>query len=69
MLFNRSDIKFEKIVWSKCWESDGLTLSFSFHISQMSDDYYRMQSQPLGICLIIDCIGNDTGKSLEFKVP
>uniref|UniRef100_A0A8B9DRU3 CASP8 and FADD like apoptosis regulator n=1 Tax=Anser cygnoides TaxID=8845 RepID=A0A8B9DRU3_ANSCY len=22
--------------------------------------YYRMQSQPLGICLIIDCIGNDT---------
>ncbi|NXE36361.1 CFLAR regulator, partial [Ptilorrhoa leucosticta] len=25
-----------------------------------SDDPYRMQSQPLGICLIIDCIGNDT---------
>lgn len=25
-----------------------------------SDDLYRMQSQPLGICLIIDCIGNDT---------
>ncbi|XP_038605075.1 CASP8 and FADD-like apoptosis regulator isoform X2 [Tachyglossus aculeatus] len=24
------------------------------------DEYYRMQSQPLGICLIIDCIGNDT---------
>ncbi|NXK16336.1 CFLAR regulator, partial [Arenaria interpres] len=24
------------------------------------DDQYRMQSQPLGICLIIDCIGNDT---------
>ncbi|XP_051479614.1 CASP8 and FADD-like apoptosis regulator isoform X1 [Apus apus] len=23
------------------------------------DDQYRMQSQPLGICLIIDCIGND----------
>ncbi|XP_030341503.1 CASP8 and FADD-like apoptosis regulator [Strigops habroptila] len=23
------------------------------------DDKYRMQSQPLGICLIIDCIGND----------
>ncbi|XP_037998293.1 CASP8 and FADD-like apoptosis regulator [Motacilla alba alba] len=27
---------------------------------KMSDDTYRMQSQPLGICLIIDCIGNDT---------
>ncbi|NXD28226.1 CFLAR regulator, partial [Spelaeornis formosus] len=26
---------------------------------KMSDDSYRMQSQPLGICLIIDCIGND----------
>ncbi|NWY76366.1 CFLAR regulator, partial [Erithacus rubecula] len=26
----------------------------------MSDDSYRMLSQPLGICLIIDCIGNDT---------
>ncbi|NXP08945.1 CFLAR regulator, partial [Thinocorus orbignyianus] len=24
------------------------------------DDQYRMQSKPLGICLIIDCIGNDT---------
>ncbi|NWV42699.1 CFLAR regulator, partial [Grantiella picta] len=27
---------------------------------KVSDDLYRMQSQPLGICLIIDCIGNDT---------
>uniref|UniRef100_A0A7M4FVY0 CASP8 and FADD-like apoptosis regulator n=1 Tax=Crocodylus porosus TaxID=8502 RepID=A0A7M4FVY0_CROPO len=27
---------------------------------QVPDDQYRMQSQPLGICLIIDCIGNDT---------
>ncbi|NXS03196.1 CFLAR regulator, partial [Oxylabes madagascariensis] len=27
---------------------------------KMSDDSYRMQSQPLGMCLIIDCIGNDT---------
>ncbi|XP_021255605.1 LOW QUALITY PROTEIN: CASP8 and FADD-like apoptosis regulator [Numida meleagris] len=24
------------------------------------NDRYRMQSQPLGVCLIIDCIGNDT---------
>ncbi|KAM3855281.1 CASP8 and FADD-like apoptosis regulator isoform 3-T9 [Vipera latastei] len=35
---------------------------------------YRMQSKPLGICLIIDCIGNDAGlltktfKSLHFEV-
>ncbi|NWS26775.1 CFLAR regulator, partial [Polioptila caerulea] len=28
---------------------------------KMSDDSYTIQSQPLGICLIIDCIGNDTG--------
>lgn len=28
-----------------------------------------MQSQPLGVCLIIDCVGYDTGKSLEIKVP
>ncbi|KAM4897545.1 CASP8 and FADD-like apoptosis regulator [Sylvia borin] len=27
---------------------------------KMSDDSYRMRSQPLGMCLIIDCIGNDT---------
>ncbi|XP_062435240.1 CASP8 and FADD-like apoptosis regulator isoform X2 [Rhea pennata] len=27
---------------------------------KISDDQYRMQSQPLGICLIIDCIGNDS---------
>ncbi|XP_058405565.1 CASP8 and FADD-like apoptosis regulator isoform X3 [Diceros bicornis minor] len=25
------------------------------------EERYRMQSKPLGICLIIDCIGNDTG--------
>ncbi|NXK58217.1 CFLAR regulator, partial [Sylvietta virens] len=29
-------------------------------IQEMSDDSYRMRSQPLGMCLIIDCIGNDT---------
>ncbi|KFV64297.1 CASP8 and FADD-like apoptosis regulator [Dryobates pubescens] len=27
---------------------------------KVNEDQYRMQSQPLGICLIIDCIGNDT---------
>ncbi|NWS06946.1 CFLAR regulator, partial [Motacilla alba] len=46
-----------------------LTLAEPLHMSieesgsvphKMSDDTYRMQSQPLGICLIIDCIGNDT---------
>ncbi|KAL8183680.1 UNVERIFIED_CONTAM: hypothetical protein K2H54_048630 [Gekko kuhli] len=33
-------------------------------MSQVSD-HYRMQSQPLGICLIIDCIGNDMGVLVE----
>uniref|UniRef100_A0A8B9ZBT1 CASP8 and FADD-like apoptosis regulator n=1 Tax=Buteo japonicus TaxID=224669 RepID=A0A8B9ZBT1_9AVES len=33
---------------------------FALHVPQVFDDQYRMQSQPLGICLIIDCIGNDT---------
>ncbi|XP_054828162.1 CASP8 and FADD-like apoptosis regulator [Eublepharis macularius] len=28
-------------------------------------EQYRMQSRPLGICLIIDCIGNDTGMLVE----
>ncbi|XP_074857021.1 CASP8 and FADD-like apoptosis regulator isoform X2 [Carettochelys insculpta] len=38
------------------------------------DDRYRMQSRPLGVCLIIDCIGNDvdmleeTFKALSFEV-
>ncbi|KAM6307190.1 CASP8 and FADD-like apoptosis regulator [Aegotheles albertisi] len=38
------------------------------------DDQYRMQSQPLGICLIIDCIGNDidlleeTFRDLDYEV-
>nr|XP_033802735.1 CASP8 and FADD-like apoptosis regulator isoform X2 [Geotrypetes seraphini] len=42
--------------------------------SQCFGDRYRMQSQPLGICLIIDCIGNDarmltdTFRALHFKV-
>ncbi|XP_029462095.1 CASP8 and FADD-like apoptosis regulator isoform X2 [Rhinatrema bivittatum] len=42
--------------------------------SQDSGDRYRMQSKPLGICLIIDCIGNDAGvlqetfTALHFKV-
>nr|XP_008118737.1 PREDICTED: CASP8 and FADD-like apoptosis regulator [Anolis carolinensis] len=35
---------------------------------------YKMQSQPLGVCLIIDCIGNDAGmladtfRALRFEV-
>ncbi|XP_043852837.1 CASP8 and FADD-like apoptosis regulator isoform X2 [Dromiciops gliroides] len=41
---------------------------------QVASDIYRLQSQPLGICLIIDCIGNDadplkdTFISLGFEV-
>ncbi|NXO94168.1 CFLAR regulator, partial [Certhia brachydactyla] len=46
-----------------------LTLAEPIHMSiqesgsvphKMSDESYTIQSQPLGICLIIDCIGNDT---------
>ncbi|XP_009682558.2 CASP8 and FADD-like apoptosis regulator isoform X1 [Struthio camelus] len=29
-------------------------------LHKVFDDQYRMQSQPLGVCLIIDCIGNDS---------
>ncbi|XP_062972257.1 CASP8 and FADD-like apoptosis regulator isoform X2 [Elgaria multicarinata webbii] len=42
-------------------------------LGQVSNKY-RMQSQPLGVCLIIDCIGNDAGmvartfKALRFEV-
>lgn len=38
------------------------------------EERYRMESKPLGICLIIDCIGNDTGAlqdtftSLDYEV-
>ncbi|NXJ25546.1 CFLAR regulator, partial [Dicrurus megarhynchus] len=53
----------------KLQNGSGLTLAEPVHLSiqesgsvsrKTSDDPYRMQSQPLGICLIIDCIGNDT---------
>ncbi|XP_007933391.2 CASP8 and FADD-like apoptosis regulator [Orycteropus afer afer] len=35
--------------------------SGAFLPRHISEERYRMQSNPLGICLIIDCIGNDTG--------
>ncbi|NXR88801.1 CFLAR regulator, partial [Hypocryptadius cinnamomeus] len=53
----------------KLQNGSSLTLAEPLHMSieesgsvphKVSDDSYRMQSQPLGICLIIDCIGNDT---------
>uniref|UniRef100_A0A8C8UC55 CASP8 and FADD-like apoptosis regulator n=4 Tax=Peromyscus maniculatus bairdii TaxID=230844 RepID=A0A8C8UC55_PERMB len=34
--------------------------SGAFWSPHTSEESYRMQSRPLGICLIIDCIGNDT---------
>ncbi|XP_069471552.1 CASP8 and FADD-like apoptosis regulator [Ambystoma mexicanum] len=43
-------------------------------VCQGLDERYKMQSQPLGICLIIDCIGNDAGElkktftALHFEV-
>ncbi|XP_008627979.2 CASP8 and FADD-like apoptosis regulator [Corvus cornix cornix] len=53
----------------KLQNGSSLTLAEPVHLSiqesgsvphKTCDDPYRMQSQPLGICLIIDCIGNDT---------
>ncbi|KAF6113175.1 CASP8 and FADD like apoptosis regulator [Phyllostomus discolor] len=32
----------------------------SYNLRHIPEERYRMQSKPLGICLIIDCIGNDT---------
>ncbi|XP_014445037.1 CASP8 and FADD-like apoptosis regulator isoform X4 [Tupaia chinensis] len=32
------------------------------------EERYPMQSKPLGICLIIDCIGNDSGKPKLFFI-
>ncbi|XP_065494093.1 CASP8 and FADD-like apoptosis regulator isoform X2 [Caloenas nicobarica] len=36
-----------------------MSIQESGPVSQKVFDQYRMESQPLGICLIIDCIGND----------
>ncbi|NXB64942.1 CFLAR regulator, partial [Struthidea cinerea] len=53
----------------KLQNRSSLTLAEPVHLSiqesgsvphKTCDDPYRMQSQPLGVCLIIDCIGNDT---------
>ncbi|XP_052515873.1 CASP8 and FADD-like apoptosis regulator isoform X2 [Budorcas taxicolor] len=32
----------------------------SYNLRHTVEERYKMQSKPLGICLIIDCIGNDT---------
>ncbi|XP_017909687.1 PREDICTED: CASP8 and FADD-like apoptosis regulator isoform X2 [Capra hircus] len=32
----------------------------SYNLRHAVEERYKMQSKPLGICLIIDCIGNDT---------
>uniref|UniRef100_G3WLJ5 CASP8 and FADD-like apoptosis regulator n=1 Tax=Sarcophilus harrisii TaxID=9305 RepID=G3WLJ5_SARHA len=43
-------------------------------LPQMACDIYKLQSQPVGLCLIIDCVGNDadplkeTFTSLGFEV-
>uniref|UniRef100_A0A8D2AQJ7 CASP8 and FADD-like apoptosis regulator n=1 Tax=Sciurus vulgaris TaxID=55149 RepID=A0A8D2AQJ7_SCIVU len=34
--------------------------SGAFSLQYIPEEKYKMQSKPLGICLIIDCIGNDT---------
>ncbi|XP_040497962.1 CASP8 and FADD-like apoptosis regulator isoform X2 [Ursus maritimus] len=42
--------------------------SGAFLPRHIPEDSYRMRSKPLGICLIIDCIGNDTGKPKLFFI-
>uniref|UniRef100_A0A287A0C4 CASP8 and FADD-like apoptosis regulator n=2 Tax=Sus scrofa TaxID=9823 RepID=A0A287A0C4_PIG len=32
----------------------------SYNLRHVPEERYKMQSKPLGICLIIDCVGNDT---------
>ncbi|XP_005652498.1 CASP8 and FADD-like apoptosis regulator isoform X1 [Sus scrofa] len=34
--------------------------SGAFLLQHVPEERYKMQSKPLGICLIIDCVGNDT---------
>uniref|UniRef100_A0A8C3WAZ1 CASP8 and FADD-like apoptosis regulator n=1 Tax=Catagonus wagneri TaxID=51154 RepID=A0A8C3WAZ1_9CETA len=46
----------------------------SYNLRHIPEERYKMQSQPLGICLIIDCVGNDadilrdTFTSLGYEV-
>ncbi|XP_034510838.1 CASP8 and FADD-like apoptosis regulator isoform X2 [Ailuropoda melanoleuca] len=42
--------------------------SGAFLPRHIPEDSYKMRSKPLGICLIIDCIGNDTGKPKLFFI-
>nr|KAF6494212.1 CASP8 and FADD like apoptosis regulator [Rousettus aegyptiacus] len=41
-------------------EKTSIQESGAFLPQHITEERYRMQSKPLGICLIIDCIGNDT---------
>ncbi|XP_048664240.1 CASP8 and FADD-like apoptosis regulator isoform X1 [Marmota marmota marmota] len=43
--------------------------SGAFFLQHISEEIYKMQSKPLGICLIIDCIGNDTGLQFFVSTP
>nr|XP_019582344.1 PREDICTED: CASP8 and FADD-like apoptosis regulator isoform X2 [Rhinolophus sinicus] len=42
--------------------------SATFLPQHVPEERYRMQSKPLGICLIIDCIGNNAGKPKLFFI-
>ncbi|KAL6088832.1 hypothetical protein STEG23_000693 [Scotinomys teguina] len=41
-------------------EKTSIQESGAYCSPRLHEESYRMQSKPLGICLIIDCIGNDT---------
>lgn len=58
-----------KEIRKKKWYMDGTLWKQQYEVfndpyflfQHITEERYRMQSKPLGICLIIDCIGNDTG--------
>ncbi|XP_010970165.1 CASP8 and FADD-like apoptosis regulator isoform X1 [Camelus dromedarius] len=54
LLMGQPDIKREPVKTS-------IQESEAFLPQHTPEERYRMQSKPLGICLIIDCVGNDTG--------
>ncbi|KAL2081513.1 hypothetical protein ACEWY4_023366 [Coilia grayii] len=70
---------FNPVVSTKTWElihknTNISTTTNEIRHYQCSVDVYRMQAQPRGVCVIIDCVGNDgerleqTFKSLHFHV-
>uniref|UniRef100_A0ACB8G0G1 Uncharacterized protein n=1 Tax=Sphaerodactylus townsendi TaxID=933632 RepID=A0ACB8G0G1_9SAUR len=56
---DRSLYQYQKLE-QPCLSNLDIGLKILLFESLQAPDCYRMQSRPLGVCLIIDCIGNDT---------